>query len=94
MKFVITLNFDAIGKKLHFLLDVKIGTKIESNNLEVALNTLFYDFNVDEDKLGITQVYNSEYNLEREKQVVLLIILDDQTCHYQSNIFHGEAKSK
>ena len=66
--------------KLHFLLDVKVGTKIKSNNPEVALNTLFYDFNVDEDKLGITQVYNSE-------------IMDYQRCHCQSDIFHGEAKS-
>ena len=51
--------------------------KFESNN-EVALNILYVPYNTK--KINIA--YKSKNNLNREKQVILLMISNDQNWHY------------
>ena len=45
----------------------------EQNNESIALNILF----LSKDSEEITLLYKSEYNLERENKVLLLMIKDD-----------------
>ena len=51
--------------------------KFESNN-EIALNILYVPYNIK--KIDIA--YKSKNNLTREKQVILLMISNDQNWHY------------
>ena len=48
------------------------------NNNSIALNILFNPHNTEQ----INHVYKSEFNKTREKQVILLIISDDEKQHY------------
>ena len=50
----------------------------EQNNESIALNVLFSS----KDSEEITLLYKSEYNLERENKVFLLMINDDEKCYY------------
>ena len=68
------LLINAIGKRSHS----KDWKKFESNNKSVALNILYVPHNAKE----IRHTYKSKYNLNRENQVVLLMIMDDEKWHY------------
>ena len=57
---------------------VKIGKQFESNNKSIALNILYVPYNTEK----IRHAYNSKYNLTSENQVILLMITDDEKCHY------------
>ena len=50
----------------------------EENNKSIALNILFSS----KDSEEITLLYKSEYNLERENKVLLLMINDDDEKYY------------
>ena len=52
--------------------------KFESNNKSIALNILYVPYNTEE----ITHAYKSKYNLNRENQVILLMITDCEIWHY------------
>ena len=53
--------------------------KFEQNNKEIALNILFVSYN----KKDIEPAYTSKYNYKRKKQVILLMITDDDNrWHY------------
>ena len=56
----------------------KDWTKFESNNKSVVLNTLYAPQNTKE----IRHAYKSKYNLNRENQVILLMITDGKKWHY------------
>ena len=62
---------------IDFLSTSKDWKKFESNN-EVALNILYVPYNTK--KINIA--YKSKNNLTREKQVILLMISNDQNWHY------------
>ena len=52
--------------------------KVELNNESIALNILYVPH-----KTGkIHLAYKSKHNLTRKKQVILLMITDDEKCHY------------
>ena len=66
-------------KDIKFPLDRKDWKKFEQNNTEIALNVLFVPHN----KKEIEPAYTSRYNYKRKKQVILLIITDnDNRWHY------------
>ena len=50
----------------------------ESNNKTIALKILYVPYNAEE----IRHAYKSKYNLERESQVILLMITDGKKWHY------------
>ena len=53
--------------------------KFEQNNESIAINVLF----LSKDSEEITLLYKSEYNLEWENKVLLLMINDDdEKCYY------------
>ena len=53
--------------------------KFEQNNKEIALNV----FLSSKDSEEITILYKSEYNLERENKVILLMINGDNEKYYE-----------
>ena len=65
-------------KEIDFPPDNKDWKKFESNNKSIALNILYVRHNTKE----IRHAYKSEYNLERENQVILLMITDGKKWHY------------
>ena len=52
--------------------------KFESNNKSIAFNILYVPHNTKE----IRHAYKSKYNLNRENQVILLMITDGKKWHY------------
>ena len=56
----------------------KDWNKFESNNKSIALYILYVPHNTKE----IRHAYKSKYNLERENQVILLMITDGKKWHY------------
>ena len=52
--------------------------KFESNNKSIALNILYVPHNSEK----IRHAYKSKYNLNRENQVILLMITDGEKWHY------------
>ena len=50
----------------------------QSNNKSIALNILYMPHNTE----NIRHAYNSKYNLTREDQVILLMIIDGEKWHY------------
>ena len=52
--------------------------KFESNNKSVALNVLYVPHNTEKIRHG----YKSKYNLNRENQVIILMITDGEKWHY------------
>ena len=66
-------------KDIKFPSDKEDWKKFEQNNKEIALNVLFVPHN----KKEIEPAYTSRYNYKRKKQVILLIITDnDNRWHY------------
>ena len=63
------IDFPSLGK------DWK---KIESNNKSIALNILYVPHNTE----IIRHLYKSKYNLTRETQVILLMIIDGEKWYY------------
>ena len=60
-------------KNIKFPSDKEDWKKYEQNNKEIALNILFVPHNKKETKLA----YKSKYNHKRKKQVISLLITDD-----------------
>ena len=52
--------------------------KIKLNNKSIALNILYVPYNTEK----IRHAYKSKYNLTRENQVILLMIIDAEKWHY------------
>ena len=66
-------------KDIKFPSDKEDWKKFEQNNKEIALNVLFVPHN----KKEIELAYTSKYNYKRKKQVILLMITDDdKRWHY------------
>ena len=65
-------------KKVNFPSHKKDWKKFELNNKSIALNMLYVPHNAEE----IRQAYKSKYNLNRENQIILLIITDGKKWHY------------
>ena len=65
-------------KEIDFPSRSKNWNKFEKNNKTIALNILYVSHNTVE----IRHAYNSKYNLERENQVILLMITDGEKWHY------------
>ena len=65
-------------KEINFRPHKKECKKFESNNKSIALNILYVLYNTEE----IRHVYMSKYNLKREIQVILLIVIDGKKWHY------------
>ena len=59
-------------------LEKESKNKLESNNKSITLNILYVPYNTKETR----HAYKSKYNLERENQVILLIITDGEKWHY------------
>ena len=59
-------------KEINFPSHKKYWKKFESNNKTVALNILYVPYNTEETR----HAYKSKYNLNRENQVILLMITD------------------
>ena len=68
--FIDQYNWDEIN----FPSDQKDWKEFKSNNKSIALNALYLPHN--------TKTYKSKYNLNRENQVILLMITDGTKCHY------------
>ena len=65
-------------KETDFLSHSKDWKKLESNNKSIALNILY----VPHDNEKIRHAYKSKYNLNRENQVILLMITNGEKWHY------------
>ena len=52
--------------------------KVIKNNKSILLNVLYAPYNIEE----IGHLYKSKYNLNRENQVILLMITDGKKWHY------------
>ena len=63
---------------MDFPSDKKDWKKFESNNKSIAFNILYVPYNTKE----IRHAYKSKYNLNRENQVVLLMIIDSEKWQY------------
>ena len=69
---------DRFSKEIDFPSHSKDWKKFESNNKSIALNILYVPYNTEK----IKHTYNSKYNLNRENQVILLMITDGEKWHY------------
>ena len=65
-------------KEIDFPSHRKDWKKFESNNKSIHLHILYVPHNTKE----IRHTYKSKYNLDRENQVILLIITDGKKWHY------------
>ena len=65
-------------KEIDFPSHSKDWKKFESNNKTVALNILYVRHNTEK----IRHAYKSKYNLNRENQVILLMITDGKKWYY------------
>ena len=65
-------------KEIDFPSHSKDWKKFESNNKTVALNILYVRHNTEK----IRHAYKSKYNLNRENQVILVMITDGEKWHY------------
>ena len=65
-------------KGIDFPAEIKDWKKFERNNKTIAFNILFIPHNT----RTINLAYKSKYNRNRENQVVLLMITDDEKWHY------------
>ena len=72
--FIVQYNW----KELDFPSHRKDCKKFESNNKSIALNVLYVPHNTKERR----HAYKSKYNLNRESQVILLMITDGEKWHY------------
>ena len=67
-------------KEINFPSNKKDWNEFEKNNKTIALNILYIPHNPKE----ITHTYKSKYNLNRENQVIPLMITDGKKWHYLS----------
>ena len=65
-------------KEIDFPSYVKDWKKFESNNKSISLNILHVPYNTEK----IRHAHKSKYNLNRENQVILLMITDGEKWHY------------
>ena len=65
-------------KDIDFLSHSKDWKKFESNNNSVALNILYVPHSTEK----IKHAYNSKFNLNRENQVILLMITHGEKWHF------------
>ena len=65
-------------KEIDFPSDSKDWKKFKSNNKSIGLNILYVPHNTEK----IRHAYKSKYNLERQNQVILLMITDGKKWHY------------
>ena len=65
-------------KEINFPSHSKDWQKFEQNNKTIALNILYVPYNTEE----IRVVYKSKHNIKHENQIILLMITDDEKCHY------------
>ena len=65
-------------KEIYFPSHCKDWKTFESNNKSIALNILYVLHNTEK----IRHAYKSKYNLNRENQVILLMITDGEKWHY------------
>ena len=65
-------------KDIDFLSHSKDWKKFESNNNSIALNILYVPHNIEK----IRHAYNSKFNLNRENQVILLMIIHGEKWHF------------
>ena len=65
-------------KEIDFPSHSKDWKKFESNNESIALNILYVPHNTEK----VRHAYKSKYNLNRENQVILLVITDCEKWHY------------
>ena len=65
-------------KEIEFPSQGKDWKKFESNNKSIALNILYMPHNTEK----IRHAYKSKFNLTRENQVILLMIIDGEKWHY------------
>ena len=65
-------------KEIKFPSHKKDWKKLESNNKTIALNVLFVPHNSEK----VRPAYVSKCNLDRENQVILLMIIDNKKWHY------------
>ena len=65
-------------KEINFPLHKKEWKKFESNNKSIALNILYVPYYTEK----IRHAYKSKHNLERENQVILLMITVGEKWHY------------
>ena len=72
--FIVQYNW----KEIDFPSHRKDCKKFESNNKSIALHVLYVPHNTKE----IRHAYKSKYNLNRESQVILLMITDGEKWHY------------
>ena len=76
-------------KRIEIPTEQKDWKKFEQNNKTIALNILFVPYNTKTIRLA----YKSEYNNERENQIILLMIRDNKKQHFLAlkceHIFYG-----
>ena len=72
------LLINAIGKRHIFHHIEETGKKFKLNNKSIAINILYVTRNTEE----IRHANKSKYNLNRENQITLLMISDNQKWHY------------
>ena len=65
-------------KEINFPSNRKVWRKFEPNNKSVAFNILYIPYITE--KIG--HAYKSKHNLNRENQVILLMITDGKKWHY------------
>ena len=65
-------------KDIDFLSHSKDWEKFESNNNSIALNILYVPHSTEK----IKHAYNSKFNLNRENQVILLMITHGEKWHF------------
>ena len=74
--------------KIKFLPHKKEKKKFETNNKSIALNILFLSHNSQE----IRHAYKTKHNLNRENQIILLMINDGKKYNKLCNKFPEEMK--
>ena len=65
-------------KEIDFPLHRKDWKKFESNNKSIALNILYVLYNTKK----IRHAHKSKYNLNRESQIIILMITNGEKWHY------------
>ena len=65
-------------KEINFPPHKRDWKEFEKNNKKLVRNILYVPYNTEE----IRNAYKSKYNLERENQVILLMITDGKKWHY------------
>ena len=79
MHYIIKTFIDQYNwKEINFPSHSKDWKKFESNDKSIAINVLYVPYNTEK----ITHTYKSKYNLNRENQIIILMITDGEKWHY------------